>query len=585
MKNLVNYLKKMIDIIKFSPTYSVLIIIFTILMGIVPSVGTVVLAELFNNIQAHTSKNTCVVYLILFCILTCIDLLMPSIFNYFEISFQNILRQKFAEKYFKKLCELPYHLVENKEVRNLIARINDRKEGYYECFSNLMQLGGLIVRLLSCFGVVAIYSFDSAAIILIAAYPIIRISYYFGNKNYKIRKKTIQNVRFINYLERIMQQKETLNERFVFRYTQKVINVWESMYENIRRQNTNLEFKRNLYSKIGGAFSYCLFGGIMFKLLKKVISGEILIGSFSAICQRLLTLISLLSTDATQIIYDLVNNQKYLDDLDKFWTLSVIDNIPDVNPLYKNTFEKLEFKHVYFRYPGTNKVILNNLSFIIEKNKTYAFVGGNSAGKSTIIKLLLGLYSNYEGTILINDCDIRTIPFSRLYSFFAVVFQDFSKYELTVKENIELSGNVSKDYSIGTILDRVGLRKKINELPEKENTFLGKLNRKSVELSGGEWQKLVIARCLANNAPIRILDEPTSALDPVYEKKFFEDFQALNVDKTLLLISHRLGSTRLADTILVLKDGHIIEQGNFESLMSMKGEYYEMFNEQRKWYI
>lgn len=588
MQGLKRYITQIYNITKLAPLYSVWIIIFTILMGIVPAVETMILAELFNKIQLEGVQKSIVVYMMLFLLVMTIDLIMPQLCRYVEIDLENTLRARFSTNYFIKKSTLPYYLVEKKDTRDLVNRIEEQKEGYYKCFSDFLKIGGVIVRLISCFVIVAIYSRLAAIIILIGAYPITYISYYFGNKNYKIKVKTNQNVRFMNYLSEVLVSREYLKERYLFDYAQVVTKAWNKIYEYIRKLNSGLELKRNLFSKIGGIFSSLLFLCVILILLIHVFEGGILIGSFSAVCQRMFTIIDLLSNEVTQNMYAVVKDEKYLSDIKAFFELpeeqkniGVIENI-SLNP---EEFKKLEFRNVCFKYPETERYVLKDLSFVIEKDKSYALVGSNSAGKSTIIKLILGLYQNYEGMILINNVDIKKIPLKKLHNFYAVVFQDFAKYELTIRENIELSENIIANYDIMQILSEVKLDEKVQKLPMREETPMGRLYKDSVEISGGEWQKIAVGRCLANKAPIRILDEPTSNLDPTYELEFFEKFHSLNKAKTMILVSHRLGSTRFADSILVLKDGHIVENGKFDELIHLKGVYNEMFQEQQKWYM
>ncbi len=588
MPGLKRYITRIYNITKLAPLYSIWLIVLTVLMGIVPAIETMILAELFNKIQVDGVRNNIILYMMLFILIMTIDMIMPQLCRYVEINLENALRASFCINYFAKKSTLPYYLVEKNDIRDLINRIEAQNEGYYKCFSDFLKIGGVTVQLISSLVIVAVYSRLAATIILIASVPIIYISYYFGNKNYKIKVQTNQNVRFMNYLSEVLVNKEYLRERYLFDYVQAVSKAWSNIYEYIRKLNSGLELKRNLFSKIDGIISLLLFMCVILILLIRFFEGKILIGSFSAICQRMFTIIDLLSNEVTQNMYAVVKDEKYLSDIRVFFELpeekeniGVLESIS----LKPEEFKKLEFRNVCFKYPGTEKNVLEGLSFVIEKGKSYALVGSNSAGKSTIIKLILGLYQNYEGRIMINDIDIKKIPLKTLHNFYAVVFQDFAKYELTVKENIELSQNIIDDYDIMRILNEVKLDEKVQKFLMREETPIGRLYKHSVEISGGEWQKIAVGRCLANKAPIRILDEPTSNLDPTYELEFFEKFHTLNKAKTIILVSHRLGSTRFADKILVLKDGRIIETGKFDELIHLKGVYNEMFQEQQKWYL
>ena len=233
--------------------------------------------------------------------------------------------------------------------------------------------------------------------------------------------------------------------------------------------------------------------------------------------------------------------------------------------------------------------MLRDLCLKMEPGRHYAVVGRNGAGKTTLTKLLTGLYTDYEGEILINNKSIKNYAASELKSFFAVLFQDFSRYHISLRDNIAIGdirnfGNPDTDRNIEKILDELNMTDNIRTLPDKMNTHLGKLDEKGVDFSGGQWQRLAIARVMLSPAPMYILDEPTAALDPMSESKIYGDFEYISRQKTTLLISHRLGATKTADYILVLDDGHIVQQGSHATLMQYDGLYKDMYDSQRSWY-
>ena len=252
-------------------------------------------------------------------------------------------------------------------------------------------------------------------------------------------------------------------------------------------------------------------------------------------------------------------------------------------------FKFLEFKGVRFKYPGTDNYILKGISFKMESGRHYAFVGLNGAGKTTITKLLTGLYDEFEGDILINDKNISEYGQGELKSFFSVVYQDFARYHITMKDNIRIGGinaMESEDEAerIKQAVERVGLQETVKKLPDGIDTPLGKIKGGGMDVSGGEWQRIAMARAVMNPAPVRILDEPTAALDPISESRLYEEYEQISRDKTTIFISHRLGSTKLADEILVIGDGHIIENGTHDELMDLDGVYTQMYESQRSWY-
>ena len=244
---------------------------------------------------------------------------------------------------------------------------------------------------------------------------------------------------------------------------------------------------------------------------------------------------------------------------------------------------KYVIAHGGIPYPQTERKILDDFSLRLERGKHYAFVGVNGAGKTTMMKLITGLYDNYEGEILLNGRDIRTFPQSALKALCAVVFQDFARYQVSMRDSITL-GDEARNQNLNEVLEQVGLTDAVNTLSKGLDTPLGKIYEGGQDLSGGQWQRLAIARALVRNSPIRILDEPTAALDPVSESEFYAHFGELSKGTTTIFISHRLGSTKLADRIFVLDGGKIVEEGTQAELLAKGGLYAEMYEAQRSWY-
>lgn len=244
----------------------------------------------------------------------------------------------------------------------------------------------------------------------------------------------------------------------------------------------------------------------------------------------------------------------------------------------------IEFKNVSFKYPDTDRYIFKNFNLKIDNNKKIALVGDNGGGKSTLIKLICRLYPIEEGEILINGININDFSKNDYYKLLGVVNQEVNLLYFSIKENII----ASSEYDEGKLQDsliKAGLKDKIDFLKNKEETFITQtLDPEGVELSGGETQKLMLARALYKNAPLLILDEPTSALDPLAEKELYEKYYNLTDNKTSIFISHRLSSTQFCDEIIYLNDGIIKERGTHEELMKNKKEYYSMFNLQARYY-
>lgn len=248
---------------------------------------------------------------------------------------------------------------------------------------------------------------------------------------------------------------------------------------------------------------------------------------------------------------------------------------------------EFEFKNVSFKYPRADKYALKDLNLKIKAGERLAVVGLNGAGKSTFIKLMLRLYEPTEGQILLNGVDISTYDIDSYYGIFSPVFQDVNLFAFTFAENISMRALENTDFSLAQKFTKdAGLGEKLESLPNGLNTQLLKIiYDDGIDMSGGEKQKLALARALYKNSPVVILDEPTSALDAIAESKLYEEFDKLIGGKTAVYISHRLSSTQFCNNVAMFMEGKMIEYGTHDSLMAANGEYAKMFNIQSQYYI
>lgn len=257
------------------------------------------------------------------------------------------------------------------------------------------------------------------------------------------------------------------------------------------------------------------------------------------------------------------------------------DNKPDID--FKG-IESIEFQNVSFKYQSAEKSTINNMSFKVNKGENIAIVGENGAGKTTAVKLLCGLYYPTSGEILINGKSNRDFSGNSYFNLFSAVFQDYYFMPMTIAENICATSNYDKE-KLFAAFEKAGISNKITRLPNKEKSYMIKdVYKNAVDFSGGEKQKLLLAKAIYKNAPVLILDEPTAALDPIAENELYLKYNEITSNKISFFISHRLSSTRFCDRILFIKDGRIAESGTHEELMALKGLYYRMYQIQSYYY-
>ena len=257
----------------------------------------------------------------------------------------------------------------------------------------------------------------------------------------------------------------------------------------------------------------------------------------------------------------------------------------DIEPLMNQKLS-IEFKNVSFSYPRAEKPTISNFNLKINSGEKVALVGVNGAGKTTIVKLLSGLYHPSEGEILINDISISDFNTQDYFKLIGVIFQDVNILSFTIAQNISGKSDENTDFDlVNESLKMAGLLEKVQSLPNKENTYLSQeIDESGIMLSGGQLQKLMLARALYKNAPMLILDEPTAALDPLAEQELYLQYNSLTENKTSIFISHRLSSTQFCDRVIYIENGAIQEEGKHIELMKKKGKYAKMFEIQSQYY-
>lgn len=340
--------------------------------------------------------------------------------------------------------------------------------------------------------------------------------------------------------------------------------------------------------RIDRGSTVCIILLRIFSAILPFSQGSITAGSYVSVVTTSAQFISLLTWSYAVLAEKFEEHQQYAEDLKEFLALpeDEMEEEPTKAAEAGALVSRIEFRSVSFHYPGCEQPILDRVSFCLESGRSYALVGRNGAGKTTIIKLLTGLYTTYDGEILINGTELREIDGRTRQSMFSIIYQDFARYELKLRENLTIGCEVPPEESeLYALIDSLGLREKIDRMPQGLDTNLGRLDEIGIDFSGGEWQKIAIARALLKHAPILIMDEPTASLDPLHELSIFRLFEEHSRQASIsILITHRLGGIRNVDRIIVLENGTVCEQGTHEELIGRQGVYAGLYAEQEKWY-
>lgn len=449
----------------------------------------------------------------------------------------------------------------------------------------IVEVASSLVGLLSLLVILIRLAWWAPLVLMVFSVPRFLFRLKFSYWTYSITDSRSPFQRAINQIVWLLTYKDPAKEVKVFNLKNYLVSKFDAMNNRFITENRSLSQKQNTY-----AFFLDILGSLFYYLIAlfaafRAIFGKISIGDLTmftgTIRQFQNVLIGLFTYLARFYEHNLFLIRYF-----EFVALEPRITAPLKPKVINNTQPlTIEFKNVCFSY-DIGKPILKNVNLTIGDAKNFALVGENGAGKTTLVKLLLRLYDVTSGQILINGADIREISLENLRNLIGVIFQDFRTYDMTVRENIGF-GDVRHINNIGRIRKAAclsGAAEFIEQFPQKYKTMLGKHFVHGEELSGGQWQKIALARAFFKDSPILILDEPTSALDPKSEYEVFKNLITHTKNKSLVLISHRFSTVRLADEIVVLHKGELIEQGTHEELMKLNGHYAKLYSLQAKWY-
>lgn len=386
-----------------------------------------------------------------------------------------------------------------------------------------------------------------------------------------------------HYLGMLLTNVRFIKEIRVFGVEGYFVNLYKSIFTKFYTENRQLILKRSLMSVLasaGSTFGWLLTAGyVVFRIAQRTLT----LGDFALYTQAISTTQGQLQS-LLRGLSSLYSDTLFVRNLFEFLALPVHN--PDAGKQWAEPIREIEFRNVSFRYPNTDRDVLHNVSFNIRSGQSLALVGKNGAGKTTIVKLLCRLYDANDGEILINGKNVAEYTPRSLQEQIAVLFQDYAWYCLSVKENIGV-GRISDIHDMNKIsaaAKQGGADTFVADLPRRYDTILGRLFEGGVELSGGEWQKVALARSFFRNGSLMILDEPTASLDAEAEYETFEKLLENSLSRITFLISHRFSTVRMADQILVLENGRCIEMGTHKDLMQKEGQYAYLFKLQARGY-
>ena len=475
----------------------------------------------------------------------------------------------------KKLSVIRAELYEDKAVFDLISRV--RENITFETintFGNVLALFMMIITTISYIGIISTINCYLPIIITCSLVPYCILFFFQQRKKYEQNVELSDKRRYVNYLNSVLTERENAKDIRTFESLDYIKGKVQKEREKVYIVEKRLAIKQLRENILVNIFQYGIIGTTLFWGYCKYRDGNITLGDIMLIITALQGIISSFSSIADNFM----SMSDFSFNLKDWKTFIDLEEEPLINIDLKS-FD-LQLENVSFVYPGSEKKVLNNINLHIKEGEKVAIVGENGSGKTTLLYLLLGIYEPTTGVVKIGKENLQNVlrDYRKKVS---CLFQDYIKYQMSIEDNVFLNRQISKKY-INKFVEKNDF---IKNFPEMEKTMLGKINDLGIELSGGQWQKLAISRALVKpETKILIMDEPVASLDPKSENDLYINFDDICQKKSLILISHRLGVTRLCDKIIVMKEGLIIEQGSHNQLMAVKGEYYKMFTAQQQFY-
>ncbi|MFV8196163.1 ABC transporter ATP-binding protein [Streptococcus pluranimalium] len=565
-------------IFRIERKYASYLIILNILQSIIPLASLFIYQELINAVLKKGSNifSVLIVYILMQMMLS----ILSQLNSYISEKFNMNLSYNLNLKLLKKTSSLNLIDFEQADTYNLIENIV--QDSTYKPFQLFNAIIGVITGFLSLLtSIIYVSTWNVAVSTFLLIIPVISLVIFMrvGQLEFLIQWERANSEREVWYINYLLTHDFSFKEIKLNGISQYFIDKYGTLKRNFMNQDLNISKKKVLFRGSLDILLNFINGIAIFMMIQSIRSGKFLVGNFVSLIQAI-TRVNTYSQSMIQNTYIIYNTSLFMEQLFKFFDMEV-SNISIQNSRIsriEKRIDKIKVNNLSFIYPGSVKKTLEDINVEFNKGELVAIVGKNGSGKSTLVKLLSGLYQPSEGQIYYNNESSDVLDLSYYQNNVSVLFQDFVKFELSVRENIGLSDvNSISDSKIKKHIDNLKLNFLTAENNFNLNQRLGTWFNDSRQISGGQWQKVALARTFFKNASIYILDEPSSALDPVSEKEIFDEFVTRSRDKIALFVSHNLMAASRADRIIVMQDGRIIDEGKHDDLISKSKYYRELY--------
>lgn len=567
---------------KIDKLYLLLRLPSVLLESLTPFINVIFPALIVEDITIYLDYGRVCCHAAYMAILLAVSHIFMNILNMLITNRYNLFEYKHAITLGKKIMSVTFPETENPKTLDLVERI--KRIGYIE--ETFASIFSFLSSLVTITGLLWILS-NVNTLIIITIFFAVALNVCFSSKskkyNYEWQKETAPLQRRNEYLLRLMygfQYGKEVRVNSLEDYLTEKYNRHSEEYMGALKKVTIKFLKMNTGTSMVNVMQQTI---VYLSLAHAVLAGTLTIASFTKYISAINSLTSTLLRISNAFV-ELRNNFNYVDNLRKFLELETEEEKESKVPVPSGKFI-IEFKNVSFQYPNTDRYALEDVNVSITPGSQIAVVGLNGSGKTTFVKLMLGLYKPTKGMIFVNGVDINRLDFKEYIKNFACAFQDFRMFSYPVRENIVFVQDYDEE-KLDDVVKKCGIYDAINKLPKKLDTPIFKfLDDAGVEFSGGEGQKIAIARAIYKNADVVILDEPLASLDPIAEYEMYKSLCGMTNGRTCIFISHRLSLAQKSDQILVFNQGRIAEYGTHSELVSRKGGLYaKMYQKQAAFY-
>jgi ATP-binding cassette, subfamily B, bacterial len=470
-------------------------------------------------------------------------------------------------------------------LQNAYREVGSRPLGV---FTQVVGLFQAVITLGSVSALMAQLGWAVVPLVLLASLPGVWVSNRFGTQNYRMLRRQAADARIQNYLGRLLTSDEAVKEVRLFGFERYLLERWRAYYLKFRTELVALIRRRSGWGLASSLVSTALIAVATLSVLRRAAQGALTVGDFGLFVQGIGQLQRQFQT-LLQGVSGVQQNLLYMRNLFDFLELDARDL--DAGETWTGPIDRIDFEDVSFRYPLTERDVLQGVSFTVRRGASLALVGENGAGKTTLVKLMTRLYEPTGGRILLNGMEAGRFSPRSVQKEISSIFQDFGQYQMTVRENVAVGrgeGSVEGAADVAALREaalRAGAAGFVEALPGGFEQMLGRWFAGGQQLSGGQWQRLALSRLYYRGGSVLVFDEPTAALDANAEFEVIEQLRGQARDRITVIISHRFSTVRLADEIVVLDGGVITESGSHDELLARGGTYAAMFSLQARGYL